>query len=372
MYGSENSPSYQKLHPAFLIMCPLMVFMICNRFSQLYIKRKLEIYFLLFLSVSVIYIYLNGLTGSIAYIPNTLLLPICFSICLNERDFSFLIRLRKLIILFFIFNSTLAIVERLIEHNFFISDDYYYLFSHFRSSAFQGHPLNNALVTSVIIAFILTSNLKERNKNMLLLLGLASIVCYGARSSIIAWAIMLPVYLFAYKPPINQDTKNFRKKGKHRILSGVIILLIIALIIAYTPYGGRIFELRSLDDDSVGARMEALHFFTDVNIYDFLWGTSVESVEKVSQTIGVEGIENFWILWLIRFGLVMAVCLSFLFVKFLYQKVKCYGKFASFFIPIICLAIASTNNSLSSNTSVISIYVLCSYAFAPFMHKTQK
>jgi hypothetical protein len=371
MYGNENAPVYQKLHPAFLVMCPLMVFIICNSISQLYIKKKLEIYFLLFLSISIAYIYLNDLTGSISYIPNTLLLPLCFSICLNEKKFSFLMKLRRLIILFFILNSTLAIVEMLIQHNFFIPEDYY-TFDHFRSTAFQDHPLNNALVTSVIMAFILMSNFKERTKNILLLLGLISIVCYGARGAMFVWAIMLPVYLLVYNSPINSGTKDSRKKRKQKILLGVIILLIIALIIIYTSYGARILELRSLDDSSTWARIEALHFFTNIDIREFLWGTSAKTVEKVGEIIGVEIIENFWILWSIRFGLIMAICLSFLFVRFIYQKVRCYGKFASFFIPITFLAIASTNNSLAAATPVISVYVLCSYAFNLSLYKIRK
>jgi hypothetical protein len=370
MCASENGSIYQKLHPAFLIMCPLMVFVIGNNISQLYIKKKIEFYFLLFMAVLIIYLYIYDLTGSIAYIPNTLLLPLCFSICLNERNVSSLTKLRKLIILFFILNSALAIVEMLIKHNFFVLEDYD-TSGYFRSTAFQGHPLNNALVTSVILAFILMSDLKERTKNILLLLGLVSIICYGARGSMLVWSVMIVFYFLAYNPPVN-SLKNIRKKRKHRILLLLAVVLIIVLIIIYTPYGTRIFELRSLDDDSTGVRLEVLNFLTNINIRDFLWGASAKSAEKVGEIIGVGIIENFWILWLIRFGLIMAICLSFFFIKFLHQKVKCYGKFASFFIPITFLAVASTNNSLATTSPAISIYVLCLYAFTPFMYKTRK
>jgi hypothetical protein len=371
-YGGENVPAYQKLHPAFLIMCPLMAFVICNRFSQLYVRKKLEIYFLLFLGISIIYIYVNDLTGSIAYIPNTLLLPLCFSICLNERNFSFLMKLKKLIILFFVFNSTLAIVEMLVRHNFFTIYDYDTI-SHFRSTAFQGHPLNNALVTSVIMAFILMSGLRERTKNILLLLGLVSIVCYGARGSLLVLGVMLFFYLLAYNPPINfPDIKNIRRKRKQRALLVLTIVLITTLVIVYTPYGARIFELRSLDDSSTGVRIESLKFFNIIDIHEYLWGASDKATETITDKIEVEIIENFWILWVIRFGLILTVGLSFLFIKFFYQKVKRYGKFASFFIPVTFLAVASTNNSLASSTPIISIYVLCAYAFNPLMYKTKK
>jgi hypothetical protein len=362
LYVDEEGSMYQKLHPSFFIMFLAIIFVIMHaQFERLYVRKKIEFQFLLFIICLILYVYVNKLTGSIAFIPNTIILPVFFSICICEEDVGFLLKLRRLVLIFFVINSSMALLEMILQYNFFPLSS-----STFRSTALQNHPLNNALVTSTIMAFILMSEMKNKIKNILLSLGLASIVCYGARGALLVWLVMVFVYLI-------KSAFFIRGRNPGRMTQIIAIVLIVAgvsWIVVYTSWGTRIMQTLDLSNDSsVAVRLDTLDIFNRIDLKDLLWGGGANKMENIAGILGVGIIENFWIIWIIRFGLVMTIILSVTLIKFMYQKTKAYGKFASFYTLMTCLAIAATNNSLGSNTPVISIFVICAYAFTPVNNK---
>ena len=366
----ENAPLYYKFHPSFLLMFLLMIYYLFSNLAsknmdivRIYAKKKDEFHFLLFLFILVIYIYIMKLHGAISFIPNTLILPLFFSILLNRNDVCFLERLRKLILIFFIVNSSMAILEMLLQYR--LIPVFGYRFEHFRSSALQGHPLNNALITSVIMAFILTSAMKEYWKQLFMLLGLCSLICYGARAAVFTWGVMLPMYMLFFKSKIKLQRITHEKIL--RISTIIIIVIVAVFLITQTPYGARIQDMGNMDDDSATARLLALDFFKNLTIQDTFLGAPSATMAIYQDYLGVDIIENFWIAWIIRFGLIMTLLLTFFFIKFLYNNVKNFGRFSSLFILLVFLAIASSNNSLATTTPVVSIYILCAYSFNPLL-----
>jgi len=366
----EYAPLYYKLHPSFILMFILITYyLLPNLISRdmnivrIYLNKKNEFHFLFFLFFLTIYILIMKLSGAIASIPNTLILPLFFSILLNRNDISFLKKLRKLLLIFFILNSSMAITEMFLKYSFLRDSTSYY--THFRSTALLGHPLNNALITSVIMAFILTSAMNEYRKQLLMLLGLFSLLCYGARAAVFTWCVMLPIYIVFFVPAIKSFVSPFGKIIRIGTMIGVILIFIF--LITQTPYGARINEMSGMDDASAETRLLALDFFKNLKMQDVLLGAPVTKMAIYQDYLGVDIIENFWIAWIIRFGLIMTLLLTFFFIKFLYNNAEYHGKFSSFFIPLVFLAIASSNNSLATTTPVISVYVLCSYAFNPFL-----
>jgi hypothetical protein len=92
-----------------------------------------------------------------------MILPMLTSILISNQSINVKLKLSTLVIFFFVVECCLAIYERIAFVNIFpiidgtediidISDQ------QFRSTAFLGHPLANALVVSIIIGFILISN----------------------------------------------------------------------------------------------------------------------------------------------------------------------------------------------------------------------
>lgn len=67
----------------------------------------------------------------------------------------------------------------------------------FRSFALFGHPLYNANITSIIMAFVLVSNnIGKYIKVLLIIIGILGLISFNSRSSMAIWAIILLFYTF--------------------------------------------------------------------------------------------------------------------------------------------------------------------------------
>lgn len=363
--NDESASAIQKLFPSFILMACVSFVQISLNKNQLSAK-SLDIKFLLFSVILILYLITNNLTSNLAFIPNTIVLPILFSICIDSNNEQFLKKIKKIIIFFFIINCSVAILERYLTiHLFEIiieTTDY----SGFRATAFQNHPLNNALITSVIMSFVLISNLNNAKKYTLFMLGFISIICYGSRSSIIGCTLMLFVHLihdllFSKYYPRQIGAKNMTTYCF--IFFGIISTY---FLITYTQFGERLMNTAYFDD-SANVRLEAFNIFNSIKVEDLLWGFSFQRINKMQSAAGIHLLENFWIEWLLRFGIVLTALLIPLFIAFIWNKTSQHSSFKRMFVTIFFLGIASTNNSLASSTAVVSVFILCSYCF--FSHR---
>ena len=101
-----------------------------------------------------------------------------------------------------------------------------------------------------------------------------------------------------------------------------------------------------------------LHGFS---LKDLLWGYGTAEIEYFQYISNVEIIENFWINWVLRFGFVGTVVLALFLVRFLWTMMRGSSLDIRITMLFVMFTVASTNNSLSTNSLILSLFVATYY-----------
>lgn len=277
---------------------------------------------------------------------------------------------RKLLIAIFIFyiiETGMAILERIIGHNILgwsggIMDLSNQNAGGFRSTALLGHPLNNALIVSTMMSFILFSQIKLRLKLILWVLGYLAILCFNTRSSIVGNAMIFATY-FLYTLFMDKTIKHRDKKTL--IFLSVCIFLALMIIITTTQIGGRLFELGLFDESSAQVRIDTWSIFNYFKLEDFLWGIDYNHIQMILYSTGLSATENFWIDFLLSFGFVFLCVYTILYIILFSKLFKHYKILNKTCIIGTFILIASTNNSLSTSFLPLFIFMFLNHIFDP-------
>lgn len=303
---------------------------------------------------------------------NSLLLPVFISLaldCCNFRyDFNLKKRLKSLINIFVIVNSSLAIFERLILYNFIpmsvqINSAWFSEANMFRSSALWGHGLAGAFVTTILIGFILTDkkqNLKKRLK--LFFLGVFAVLCFNSRFFIV-WNILFfaVVAIFTYF-----NKKTLSSQRNLIFLSSFLFGIGAFVLIVVLGIAGRLTTMGLYDESSSAARLEIFSIFNYYKISDFILGIPESEVEMVYYISGLNIInENAWIIFLMRFGLVFSIPLIVLYAAVYIRIFSHYPFFFALMLPLSFLISASTFNSITTREGYLAIFTLCAFIYQP-------
>lgn len=364
--GSTSAPIYQQFYPAyFIIFFTLTLYYFYN--LKLLPKIKLE-YIITILIIS-IWTFLKLIKGSssVMILFNSVGLPVLCSalyitIPSSEQRNK---RIRFIVILMFLAVIFLALFERLVEHHVFplelayeyadISGD---VGDYFRSSSLLGHPLSNALIISCVMAFILISDISTAPKYFLFMAGFMSLLCFNSRASIMMWAGFLPLYMGhnIFRGGISTKTKIF--------LISIAVLLILSIIFMFEMgWGGRLFQKSLGEDNSTFARILAWDIFEKFDISIFLIGMQGDLADFALRAIGTVHVENWFIYMAMRIGVIFSILCTIMIYLIIKKSLIGYTKFQKIFVLAITFLLASTNNSLACGVQVISIFIICTYAF---------
>jgi hypothetical protein len=359
-----SSPIF-RVYPLFYILIVLLGYYFITgklTFADLLFRMRNELTFLSILFAIILYGQITKNSNPMSWYLDSLVIPCIILIFLRMTDKKTLTDFKKWIYIFFFFSAGISLIEKVTGKLLFLKDSPWY-FDYFRSTALYGHPLNNALIISVltIILFLATKN--SYLKMAVLAAGMISIFCFGARGALLGvfGGIFLNIILNAF---------GFTKDPNRNIKSGLMYLasfaLILILVISFTNLGDRITGLAKVDE-SAEARVGTLNILDQVNIEDLIWtGVSLDKVDKLQYLSGVEIIENFYIVWLLNFGLIFTIILIISLIRFLYNMMRNVGADVKLSILFTLIAVSSTNNSLSTSTYVITILVMAYYITLDF------
>lgn len=357
--GSAAGSAITKIHPATYIMLALALRWGGGEKSLAYLPRwksdnGIALQLLLLIALIAIYLYAVDSFSSISFMLDTLVTPVL--ILLIFRGYSPAAkRLMRAVALYGILvNSLLAILERLLAVNFFpIATTYGDVF---RSTSLLGHPLNNALITLVFVLYVLVVNIAIQRKMLLLCVLNLALICFGARGALFT-SVLATLLLFIL--PLLVSTKSYyQAMNKTIVLMGVAGLgIALAYLTLNTPIGERLVQA-SFYDDSSEVRTLALSMLDFDNLDHYLGATAAADIERLSYANGVEIIENFFIIWILRFGIVLAGLLLLLYSYTLYRYSTIRYAYERFAVVALLLLGASTNNSLATNTQVLSFFIL--------------
>lgn len=315
----------------------------------------LYLFFVIFISV---FNLRTGREADMKMMTTGFILPIFLSNYLkNFKDIKFKLIAQKGIVVFYCVVCGLALVERLLSviilaRNIEASED------GFRSWALCGHPLANALLISIAMSFILLSDMKRKLE--LFFLGMVALLCFNTRSSMMYWAAAAVMYYFYL---IKSHNKLSKKYFCYLLFAGIIV----SVLMLSFGFGNRIITMSAYDESSAAVRVAIFDIFNYYPLSDFQFGYPAKDIQMIQYRSGIYGmiIENYWLLFLLRFGYIFTSILSALMLTFMWKNLKGRKLFDIFYILAAFLMVSSTNNSLSTpNNGILLFFVLCAFAFS--------
>jgi hypothetical protein len=262
--------------------------------------------------------------------------------------------------MFFMLESSIAIIERLLLSNFLKYENLNLMVNNyeFRSRSLMGDPLNNAMIITTILAFVVTTKkLNSFYKIAFFLLGFFSLLSFNARwATIISVLLIFPRLIF----DVIIHYKNKINPGLLMILLGGIIYLLTTFLIN-SDFGGRLFHGEKLLDGSAETRIVVFDFYKYLNSWDLLLGNPLnEQILKVK--LNAAGIENGLIALIIKFGMVFTIYFIFILLKMYYYLLKRYQKLDRIFLLVTFFLVGFSNPNL-----VISIqYIIFLFSYYSF------
>ena len=334
------------------------ILIICFFLAKTKIHGAFQWFYLIFVIFISMFNIRTGRDADMKMITTGFILPIFLSNYFkNFKDIKFKLIAQKSVMVFYCAVCGLALIERvlsvnLLASNIGVSED------GFRSWALCGHPLSNALLISIAMSFIILSDMKRKLE--LFFLGMVALLCFNTRSSMMYWAAAAVLYYFYL---VKSHDKLSKKYFYYLMFAGVAV----TVLMVYFGFGNRIITMGAYDESSAAVRVAIFDIFNYYPLSDFQFGYPAKDIQMIQYRSGIYGmiIENYWLLFLLRFGYIFTSILSVLMLTFMWKNLKGRKLFDIFYILAAFLMVSSTNNSLSTpNNGILLFFVLCAFAFS--------
>jgi len=369
LFLSESVANQLGFNQVALWSSSIIVFFSLVKFFQIQNKRdlninRIEIWIIL---LGLLIIIIKCILFQFDQIRSTVLFfifPMLFSIYFKNQDYKIKIGVRNILLVFFTIECLLSIYERVffinlfpykgIEESFIVQDIF------FRSTSLLGHPLNNSLVVSLLIAFILNSSLNKVLKLGLVFLGFISLLCFNSRFAIIVWLVLLP---------LNFGRQMFQKKVNS---SSLWLNLPFVLLFCFVIYGlinnyeigARLFKNDVLDG-SARTRIDVYDSLYYIDINTYLFGDS-QQYNSIMKRLDSAGVENSFIVFIIKYGLLFFLISLVLLYQFIKSSICGFGIFQKFIIVSAFIIVGLSNNGLV-NPYVWGVFAIGIYSFKPMI-----
>ena len=229
-----------------------------------------------------------------------------------------------------------------------------------RSTALQGHPLTDALVTACYLLALLTGgrSLPSRLKAPMIFLQLSALVTFGGRSAIIVSLLLGGVYLIARGKDL--------LRGTHVSLLGaaalVLAISLVPMLVDPPVSAGGFFD--SLvgrfysDGGSANARLEMFDLLSQIPFRDLIVGSDYSFVDGLRRVSGLEwGIENPIVKTILYHGLFIAILLTTAVILFLYEVAgRCHR---GVWLPVLAFSILlMTSETIGGKTTLLAKFAV--------------
>ncbi len=231
-----------------------------------------------------------------------------------------------------------------------------------RSSAFLGHPLTNALITGGYLITLALGGWRDLPwimKPALFGINLLAMNAFGGRMALVTMLLFL-VIIFSFKMI---GTLRGGTSARRNWLLGVLLvpLGIGALVVGFEIGLFDQFVGRFIDDKgSASARIIMFEVFRDLSLLDIMIGPDPEHVASLLRSHGLNfGIESFWVAFILSYGFIVSMIFFVGLFAFLYDVIKASSLPAIW--PIIYfLTVSSTSVSLSAKGTDLAFVVVMS------------
>jgi hypothetical protein len=367
-YSGEEGRFYEKIHPgsifiilSFLVLLwhnknPLeFLIILCGRHTAY--MALLGMYIL-----SLFYMALRSGTHGLAYIIDTHMVVPMAAIVLCYTPFDICWRAANFFIFAAVINSLIGIGEAIEKTRIFHFTPQWPVLkeTYFRSSAFLGHPLNNAMFTFIALFTALSLRSPAFTKILLATIFTISLVAFGGRSGLVISIAALFILGAAHAKKIIA-ARNITLLQLWLYLIAALILPLVIIGILYGVIGSDIGEriaTRLWWDNSAQSRLMAFNVFHYMSASEIIYGISPAQImhinDRINQTMPISDIENPWLILCMNFGAVAFVFWLIATLAFILALIK--GKPLGLKLTVLgYYLIASTSNSFGRKDSIYVI-----------------
>lgn len=352
-YVSEGGNPLIKIHISTYILMLTVVYLTFRKGINTPLKNLKELTnawlaSLLSIAIVIVYgLYTSGTSG-MAYLLNTMVTPLLAVYLLSQLNDNHKNKLLKLLAYLVFINAMIAILEFIVGKTMIAVE--FSSFSHFRSTAFLGFPLNNALITAALVPILMFhTRIPALVYFAIIVLALFA---FGGRA---ATGIFILGVCFLVTPKI----RTFIAKGVYisklhfAILQALtfFVLIFTTLIITLTPIGERILSKLHVDK-SAEARFNVYILLDKLSPTEWVFGASSSFKQNIDFYIGINVIENYIIGWIVNFGLI-GTFLLFLSCYRVPVRLLAKNNMGVNVALIVFLFVSVTNNALTTKTPAL-------------------
>ena len=298
-------------------------------------------------------------TSGMAYLVDTMVAPLLAIYLLSQLNTQQKNKLLRLLAYLLFINAVFAIVEFMLGKTMVTVE--FSGFSHFRSTAFLMHPLNNALITCSL-ALILMRYTRIPFLVYFAVITLA-LFAFGGRA---ATGLFIVGVLIIFIPQIPLFIAKGIKVSRLRfaIIQALafFVFIITTLIVALTPIGARILSKLHVDP-SAQARFDVFIILEQLSLSEWFFGATKSLIDNIAFYIQIDVIENYIIGWIVSFGV---ICAFLLFISCFKLPIKlCMRGYSltSRMTLMVFILVSLTNNALTSKTPALLFLTSVLYLF---------
>ncbi|WP_423067010.1 VpsF family polysaccharide biosynthesis protein [Devosia sp. CN2-171] len=231
----------------------------------------------------------------------------------------------------------------------------------FRPNGLAGHPLNLGMISAASLAFVALTTWKPWVKVLAMVIFLVGTAASGARFALVLAVLeVLALILFV---PWGMERRNERKAKL-----GVLLLALVGGtgLFAVLAAGGALERFQGgIVDQNFFARTDIYSIFSMVGWQDIVFGADMDAIMKiVNEKLNLPFIESSPVYFTFLLGAPLAAAV-FVLLFWLYWRLLRHVPRPAWIGVAVFLIAALSNNTLSSKTPVIALFVILILAYAP-------
>lgn len=341
------------------ISLPVLVLTAGISYSRLRFSNTIKNFFWFTIFIIILQRIVLNRTAGLSFLTNNVYEPILLLSILSSLGEKYIYKIRKIILLFLIIESLIAVYEYITGSYVFANLEALSGFllgkDDMRAAAIHGHPLQNAFVVSIIMVCILFSNLKIQYRYLLYLLGWIALACFNTRSSILLMGGVLVI-----------GGLLDMKRNKVSIVKRVLSLIILALL-GYAAFnfalshgmGSRMEIGMNSDDGSSYARFVLVQAFQEMDLPSLLFGPPEMAGENIMARYGLVAVENSFANIVLGYGLIFTIIFSIAWVK-IFWKIPAENMMKIMLLFVI-FVLLNSNNAIMTDCPILPVAVMALY-----------
>lgn len=298
-------------------------------------------------------------TSGMAYLVDTMVAPLLAVYLLSQLNNQQKNKLLRLLAYLLFINAVLAIVEFMLGKTMVTVE--FSSFSHFRSTAFLMHPLNNALITCSLALILMRYTCIP----FLVYFAVITLALFAFGGRAATGVFIIGVFIIVV-PQIPLFIAKGIKVSKMRfaILQALafFVFIITVLIVTFTPIGARILSKLHVDP-SAQARFDVFIILEQLSLREWFFGASKSLIDNIAFYIQIDVIENYIIGWIVSFGVICALLLILSCFKLPLKLCTMDNALLSRMVLIVFILVSLTNNALTSKTPALLFLTCVLYLF---------